>query len=77
MALPLNSLSIHDIRTAVEAGEAAQLNDGGGLYFRIRVGKRKSGDSVPRRGEWLYRYKIAGRGRWMTLGYYPGNPTGK
>jgi len=36
--------------------------DGGGLYLQVKPSGRKS---------WVFRYKIAGRIRWMGLGAYP------
>jgi hypothetical protein len=39
------------------------LNDGGGLYLRIR----KSGSKI-----WLYRYKAGNTTKWIDIGVYPG-----
>jgi hypothetical protein len=48
----------YDVTTLSEEGK---YHVGDGLYFQIK-GNSKS---------WLFRYKIAGRGRWMGLGSYP------
>src|SRR6516164_3474030 len=48
----------HDVTTLSEEGK---YHVGDGLYFQIK-GNSKS---------WLFRYKVAGRGRWMGLGSYP------
>jgi hypothetical protein len=48
----------YDVTTLTQEGK---YHVGDGLYFQIN-GNSKS---------WLYRYKVAGRGRWMGLGSYP------
>src|SRR5262245_18872412 len=48
----------YDVTTLTRKGK---YHVGGGLYFQIK-GNSKS---------WLFRYKIAGRDRWMGLGSYP------
>ena len=36
--------------------------DGEGLYLQVKPSGRRS---------WVFRYKVAGRTRWMGLGSYP------
>jgi hypothetical protein len=46
------------------------LHDGRGLY--LHVGKHKTKDGTLANGKnWLLRYQIDGRARWMGLGSYP------
>jgi integrase len=58
MALAKNRLSDREVRTRLSRRIPGITNDGGGLYLRIR----NSG-----RGEWLFRYSLHGRDRWMPL----------
>lgn len=58
MARARNRLTDREVR-AVQARKAPVMtSDGGGLYLRVR-------DSG--RAEWLFRYKLSGRERWMPL----------
>ena len=58
MATAKNRLSDREVRTALSRKMPGMSNDGGGLYLRIR-------DSG--RGEWVFRYSLNGRDRWMPL----------
>jgi integrase len=58
MAVARNQLSDREVRARLSRKEPGTANDGGGLYLRIR-------DSG--RGEWLFRYSLHGRDRWMPL----------
>src|SRR6185312_7285405 len=58
MATAKNRLSDREVRTRLSRKAPGMANDGGGLYLRIR-------DSG--RGEWLFRYSLNGRDRWMPL----------
>jgi hypothetical protein len=55
----LNSLSIE---RAHRFGGPVLLSDGDGLYFRKQTREGAA---------WLFRYRFAGRERWMTLGNFP------
>jgi len=55
----LNSLSIE---RAHRFGGPVLLSDGDGLYFRKQTREGAA---------WMFRYRFAGRERWMTLGNYP------
>jgi hypothetical protein len=55
----LNSLSIE---RAHRFGGPVLLSDGDGLYFRKQTREGAA---------WLFRYRLAGRERWMTLGNFP------
>ena len=55
----LNSLSIE---RAHRFGGAVLLSDGDGLYFRKQTREGAA---------WMFRYRFAGRERWMTLGNFP------
>jgi integrase len=59
MSGKLNSLSIE---RAHRFGGKLLLSDGDGLYFRKQTREGAS---------WMFRYRFAGRERWMTLGNYP------
>ncbi len=59
MSGKLNSLSIE---RAHRFGGKLLLGDGDGLYFRKQTHEGAS---------WMFRYRFAGRERWMTLGNYP------
>ena len=56
----LNSLSIE--RAHRFGGPVLLLSDGDGLYFRKQTREGAA---------WMFRYRFAGRERWMTLGNYP------
>jgi integrase len=56
----LNSLSVE--RAHRFGGPVLLLSDGDGLYFR-----KQSREGVA----WMFRYRFAGRERWMTLGNFP------
>ena len=43
-------------------GGSVPLNDGDGLYFRKQTGESTA---------WTFRYRFAGRERWMMLGHFP------
>ena len=58
MAAAKNRLSDRELRTRLSRKIPGMTNDGGGLYLRIR----ESG-----RGEWVFRYSLNGRDRWMPL----------
>jgi integrase len=58
VAVAKNRLSDREVRTRLSRKTPGIANDGGGLYLRIR-------DSG--RGEWLFRYSLNGRDRWMPL----------
>jgi len=58
MATAKNRLSDREVRALLSRKARGTANDGGGLYLRIR-------DSG--RGEWLFRYGLNGRDRWMPL----------
>jgi integrase len=58
MAVAKNRLSDREVRARLSRKNPGMANDGGGLYLRIR-------DSG--RGEWLFRYSLNGRDRWMPL----------
>jgi integrase len=60
MSGKLNSLSIE--RAHRFGGPVLLLSDGDGLYFRKQTHEGAS---------WMFRYRFAGRERWMTLGNYP------
>jgi integrase len=55
----LNSLSVE---RAHRFGGPVLLSDGDGLYFRKQT---------PEGAAWMFRYRFAGRERWMTLGNFP------
>ncbi len=55
----LNSLSIE---RAHRFGGPVLLSDGDGLYFRKQTREGAA---------WMFRYRFAGRERWMTLGNFP------
>jgi integrase len=55
-------LDVKTIDSAVKAGKAVALKDGGGLVLRID----------PNRSRWVFRFTFAGRGRDIGLGGYPG-----
>jgi hypothetical protein len=55
----LNSLSIE---RAHRFGGSVLLSDGDGLYFRKQTREGAA---------WMFRYRFAGRERWMTLGNFP------
>jgi integrase len=50
------------VERAQRRGEPLLLSDGGGLYFRKQTSEGAS---------WTFRYRFAGRARWMTLGNFP------
>jgi hypothetical protein len=56
----LNSLSIE--RAHRFGGPMQLLSDGDGLYFRKQTREGAA---------WMFRYRFAGRERWMTLGNTP------
>lgn len=58
MTVAKNRLSDREVRARLSRKNPGVANDGGGLYLRIR-------DSG--RGEWLFRYSLHGRDRWMPL----------
>ncbi|KII32992.1 integrase [Pseudomonas fluorescens] len=58
----MGKLTIKAIESLVKSGDAGKTNDGDGLYFQIS----KAG--VP---SWIFRYKLASKGREMGLGPYP------
>ena len=58
MRVAKNRLSDREVRTRLSRKTPGMANDGGGLHLRIR----ESG-----RGEWLFRYSLNGRDRWMPL----------
>jgi integrase len=58
MARVRNRLTNREVRAAQARRVPGMTNDGGGLYLRVR-------DSG--RAEWLFRYKVSGRERWMPL----------
>jgi hypothetical protein len=41
--------------------------DGGGLYLRVAEYRRRNG-ALAQSKNWIFRYRIAGRTRWMGLG---------
>ena len=53
-----NRLSDREFKARLSRKAPGMTNDGGGLYVRIR-------DSGW--GEWLFRYSLYGRDRWMPL----------
>jgi len=55
----LNSLSVE---RAHRFGGKVLLSDGDGLYFRKQTREGAA---------WMFRYRFAGRERWMTLGNFP------
>jgi integrase len=58
MTVAKNRLSDRVVRTLLSRKTPSMSNDGGGLHLRIR-------DSGL--GEWLFRYNLHGRDRWMPL----------
>lgn len=50
------------VKRTHKAGKRIMLNDGAGLYFRKQTATGAS---------WMFRYKLHGRSRWMTLGNFP------
>lgn len=56
-------LTARTVESLVKAGTPGMTGDGDGLYFQISA---TGGTS------WIYRYKVAGKGRKMGLGPYPG-----
>ena len=58
MASGKNLLTDREVRGLLAKKIPTMTGDGGGLYLRIR----ESG-----RGEWLFRYSLHGRDRWMPL----------
>lgn len=58
MARVRNRLTDRGVRAAQARKVPGMTSDGGGLYLRVR-------DSG--RAEWLFRYKVNGRERWMPL----------
>lgn len=46
----------------VEAAKAGVHGDGDGLYLDVKASGARS---------WIYRFMVAGKGRWMGLGAYP------
>jgi integrase len=58
----MGKLTIKAIESLARSGSTGKTNDGDGLYFQIS----KAGVS-----SWIFRYKLAGKGREMGLGPYP------
>ena len=58
----MGQLSDSRVRAARSADTELFLNDGMGLYLRVRSSGTK---------QWLYRYKSDGRTRWVDIGVYP------
>lgn len=56
------SLTNRKIQATKPADKDVFLNDGAGLYLRIRPSGLKS---------WLYRYKVGTTARWLDMGGYP------
>jgi integrase len=59
----VGNLTDRQINTAKPEAKDCFLNDGGGLYLRVR----QSGGKY-----WLYRYKIGTTTKWFDIGTYPG-----
>jgi integrase len=53
------------VERAQGKGEPVVLSDGGGLYFRKQTSEGAA---------WTFRYRFAGRERWLALGNYPDMP---
>ncbi len=58
MPVAKNRLTDRDVQNRLSKKAPSISNDGGGLHLRIR-------DSG--RGEWLFRYSLNGRDRWMPF----------
>jgi integrase len=58
MGVAKNRLTDREVRASISRKTPTMANDGGGLYLRIR-------DSG--RGEWLFRYSLHGRDRWLPF----------
>lgn len=56
------TLTARTVAALEKAGKPGLTGDGAGLYFKVGKGGGAS---------WVFRYKIAGKGRYMGLGSYP------
>ena len=63
MAKEINRLEDRHLKSLMRAGQPIKgVSDGGGLTFTLSASGTAS---------WTFRYRLAGRGREMTLGRYP------
>ena len=58
----MGKLTVKSVESLAKAALPGMTGDGAGLYFQI---SKTGGVS------WIYRYKVAGKGRYMGLGPYP------
>lgn len=58
----MSKLTVKGVQSLVKEGKKGMINDGKGLYLQI---------SAPGAASWVYRFKLAGRQRYMGLGGYP------
>jgi integrase len=58
--MPLTDRTIKNVKP--DATNDTYLNDGRGLYLKVRPSGHKS---------WFYRYKVGTKSTWMALGHYP------
>lgn len=58
----MSKLTVKGVQALVKEGIKGVVNDGKGLYLQI---------SNPGSASWIYRYKVAGKQRYMGLGSFP------